>query len=73
MQTNPGPANGHSPGPIVRAVKTATKAQLAADHDNTPAAFDAYWRAFLPTWCYMKEDKGHHARARDEAVKGRAA
>lgn len=57
-------------GPIVKAVTTATKAQLAADADNTPAAFDAYWHALTPTWRYLKQDAHYGARARDEAVKG---
>lgn len=60
-------------GPIAKAVTTATKAQVVADADGQRSEFDAYWRAFTPQWAYTKSDQHHHARARDEAVKGRAA
>lgn len=57
-------------GPVVRAVTTATKAQLAADQDNTPAAFDAYWFAFLPGWSVYKNSRHMQDRVRDEAIRG---
>jgi hypothetical protein len=61
-----------TPGPIVKAVTTATKAQIAADLDGTPAQFDSYWQAFTPSWL-TSNNEHFTARARDEAVKGRAA
>ena len=62
-----------SAGPIVRAVTTATKAQVIADEDGTPAQFDAYWHAFTPQWLVTHHNEVYAARARDEAVRRRSA
>jgi len=67
------PTAAPAAGPIAQAVITATKAQVVADADGTPAQFDAYWRAFTPWWPAQHIDWHHHSQIRDEAVaRGRA-
>jgi hypothetical protein len=56
-------------GPIVKGVRSAFKAQCAADRDGAPANFEEYWHAFTPAW-FIDQNGHYQARARDEAACG---